>query len=177
MGGGSWGCRGTAAVGTAGGQSQRHLGSRGRSRPHRTSSIPLPLLPGDVRRAGAKARGGTPLPLAPTWHGQCPRGEFSRLGSRWLQSGELRTLRGRGGCETKQAQCYRLPTTSQCSGGSQETSNNHGGDTQGQSQEQSDTVYSYGTTDTRRSQKGRHLLQLFTLEFYHKVHTLHHFLD
>lgn len=34
---------------------------------------PIPL-PGDFRatEGGAKARGGMPLPLAPTWHVQCP---------------------------------------------------------------------------------------------------------
>lgn len=40
-----------------------------------------------------------------------------------------------------------------------------------------DKVYSYGTTAIEMLPQGRHLLRLLTLEFYHKVHTLHYFLD
>lgn len=88
------------------------------------AGIPLSLLPGGPRAPQKRRCQGMPVPPAPTWHVQCPGQEFSRLGSMRVQSGELRTLREQWWVGTKQAQCCRLPTTSHCTGGPQETSTN-----------------------------------------------------
>lgn len=98
--------------------------TRGGEGQHGTGRLYPALLPGGPRAPQKRRCQGMPLPLAPTWHGQCPGQEFSRLGSMRVQSGELRTLREQRWVGTKQAQCYRLPTTSHCTGGPQETSTN-----------------------------------------------------
>lgn len=95
-------------------------------------------------------------------------------------SGELRELVGTGtGVKPNKpnATDQQQPLTTQEAHGGSSPTNTPRANLVTVTGKKLDKVYSYVTTAIEMLPQGRHLLQLFTLEFYHKVHALHYFLD